>query len=226
MPAFKRKRNGGFSSGTKRHRQKAVTNWKRKVETVAKRAIAKANETLHYSLHLNNSVSSTETVLSLTAPPQGDSAGSRSGDSIIPKSIKIMYQVRGNTNDTYNNVRLVIFRYDDDTFPTIGNLFDTSIGYSSVTHPYKTTDVKFKVVYDRIHTVRLTQSDVAGVHVDSVYGVSNVYRQKIKLSSKRITFQPGTVTGTSKYYLLLVSDSSAPAHPDVTGFIRFFYQDP
>lgn len=148
-------------------------------------------------------ISTTHTVVDLTAVAQGDGEQSRDGDSI---KITGMYG-RGVLfwGDAVNMIRLTVIRWKCNSVPTAAQIYDTTaIGtnggmFSSFNHKYRDN---FVVISDKY------------VDIDSYHPYKQVI---IKAGAQpKTTFNGAATTGGNKLFLILSSDSSAAGHPSLT----------
>jgi len=102
-----------------------------------------------------------------TLVPQGDDAHSRDGRVIYAKTINWRAYFESALNTTGNTcgaVRLIIFRWDDDTQPTVGDVVTSA----SLTAVYNLNNVfKFKVLEDRMISLNSNYADTGGDAVPS-----------------------------------------------------------
>jgi hypothetical protein len=149
-------------------------------------------------------------IFDLSAITQGDTDLTRDGDSVNKEFIEINYQlVRG---DITNALRIVLFQYGLNSTPTPTDIW-TNLGSSSAPYGIIYPDAKqyVKVLEDRLYSV----GDVNTNIVDSI---------RLKLSGK-VQFASATTVGTSKLYLLAISDSAASSHPTIVGSSFLHFRD-
>lgn len=81
------------------------------------------NSELHYTYgtYTGQAISSSGSVFHLSAIPQDDTNYGRSGNSVMPRYLSVIVNLLAQEVDT---VRLLIFRWKDNSTPTISDLFE------------------------------------------------------------------------------------------------------
>lgn len=162
----------------------------------------KKNQELKF-IHTDHGVTSVDwsgTLYDLCSIAQGDTDGTRDGDTIMPTSLYL----RGSfvLGDNTNTMRFIIFRWLDSTTPAASDIFQGGLG--SLFAPYSPMNVdgraKFNVLYDQF--IKLGSGDNI-----------QLLDQTLSLAAKPIQYAAGTTTGTNKIYAVVVSDSGAASHP-------------
>lgn len=83
------------------------------------------NSELHYDYSsYNTTVDSTGSVYHLTAIAQGDSIAQRSGNSVLPRYLQIQFTLHNSEGNLFDTVRMMVFRWKDDSTPTIANVLE------------------------------------------------------------------------------------------------------
>lgn len=155
----------------------------------------------------------------LCIPAIGTADTQRIGDRITPVNINVLLRMAAATSDTYNMVRVIIIQAHDYAFVVATDIADVlnNVGAaaapeSQFNHDYRRT---YTVLYDRLKQV----STLAGSY-------TAVCRTTIRRKMRPITFAAGgTVTTGGGLYMIVISDSQATIHPDLTGSIRVEYTD-
>jgi len=167
-------------------------------------------------------VTTTLTIYSVTAIPQGNAQSQRIGDKVMPLRAKCLLQLYGSSTDIQNFVRVILFRFKPNnaagSFPlSTGVVLDHGAsGVSAETNsPYSfaNRDV-FTIVKDTI--VPMCYNGANGV-AEWVFDAA--------FPPVATVFTAGLTTGANQLFLMLGSDSSAAPHPTVTGVFRLFYTD-
>lgn len=188
---------------------------RRKLATVAtvKKMIA-FNHEKKYNNNTRNSlgVDNAGTIDAICQPSQGSSDTTRDGDAIVVKSIDLRFNVIG--GDATNFTRFILFQWKPDTSPIVGDILLSSAGLANVS-PYNHDNKQmFKILYDTSVATTLN-------------GPNAVTRRKLvfKGFNKKLQWQGGGAVGTNLIYLLMISDSAAASHPQVTYTCYSTYTD-
>lgn len=116
--------------------------------------------------------------------------------------------------DAYNKIRVVVFRWDDDTAPVPATFF--AGGYPTYVqtpwawpfHP------KMKILYDTKN------------YTNSTNRTNFFLRKYLSLKHKiRFTGSASTSGIKGRVYIFVCSDSSVAPHPTCTGYIRYLFKD-
>lgn len=147
---------------------------------------------------------------------QGLTDGERIGDSINFKRCFFKYTIVRAATESYNFVRVIIFQYKQNN--TVAPSTTTILNGSNPTYLSQYNyDNRFNyaILYDKIHSVN---NDRPAITVRS--------RTFNKWAKKKIQFANGTSTqGTNHMYVFVISDSTIPQGPQITGHFVFQYTD-
>lgn len=173
------------------------------------------NETKYFDKAASSSMTDQWTWVQLVLPTPGDAdAGDRNGDKIMPLHMEIRGAI--SYGDTYDTVRMVIFRVKSGTSSNSYFHYGSSAPNSySVYSPY-THDKRanIEVLYDRTLAVNSSGGNAVTIVKD------------LRLAKKKIQFFAGTSTyETGGLYLAFCSDSTIAPHPGFIYNIRTFYDD-
>jgi len=170
-------------------------------------------------------VSANPSFYQLTGINQGVDENARIGDTIHLKRFQFSYSVV--CGDEYNQLRLILFRWNQDTqatgIPTYAELMDTATTTDQLVQFYRWQGPKnYTVIYDKVHCLA-GDGTLSGTSVLSPWGPSSSFHVKKqlygkKLGSKIIKLDSGVVTGRNHIYACVLSDS-APAsliHPSIS----------
>lgn len=85
------------------------------------------NSELHYDYasYTTQNISSSGSIYHLSEVSQGDGVTHRSGNSIMPRYLNVQVRLQ-NSSTTLDTVRLLIFRWKDNSTPTIAELFENT----------------------------------------------------------------------------------------------------
>lgn len=152
---------------------------------------------------------------------KGDGPFSVSGNLMKPKSLTI----RGNlsTNQTFNSVRLILFRWKDASTPLTSGLLDqTSTVYAPYSAPYWVNVHKMEILEDRLIALKLRNN----VGEDNV---TFVMHHKFSLNSPAIQLPdaagPGLIAQMNGLYLLYISDDAVTSFPTITARSELRFTD-
>lgn len=179
-----------------------------------KREILKRNEKMYLQTTLAspNFIDNAGTVFNITNIPQGTTGvtdSQRVGDRIYLKSIELNLVVA--VADAFNYLRVILFSYTPAATPSPSNVLN-AVHYLS---PYQHDNRKnFRILHDELLCV-------------TTYEPTKAIMSKIigGFSDRSVQFQGGSVLGTNGVWLLMISDSSAVAHPAVSTQIKVNYSD-
>lgn len=152
---------------------------------------------------------------------QGTGENQRIGDKITPKKLRLMYALEG--ADDYNLVRVLVVQWRQTTASGAPTLSEVLTDNNSVYAPLGFYDEdhipsQCKVLYDKLHMLNGSTSSPIQAKV--------VRKTISKFKGKKIDFEAGsTNVGNNHIYVLMISDSTAIAHPSVTLNARFEYTD-
>jgi len=155
-----------------------------------------------YNGHIHNCIGS------LT---KGDGPFQASGNLIKPRSLV----VRGSfyTNQTYNSVRIILFRWKDASAPLPSGLLDqVSTAYAPFSAPYWVNVHKMEILEDRLIALKLRNN----VGEDNV---TFVMKHSFSLDSPAIQLPdaagPSMTPQMNGLYLLVISDDAIATYPAV-----------
>ena len=161
---------------------------------------------------------------------QGDEEGERQGDKVTIKSLSFrgcISVINGTVvnADGFNNVRMIVVKIPQPN--TNSPLLVTDIlqvqNYKS--HYKKKSDVKFKILLDKTYYMD-NQGFGTGASSDPKWQPVKSHQAtcNFKLTFPKgldVTYQAGTsVVFQNDIRVFLLSDSAAPGHPVITGYLR------
>lgn len=186
------------------------------VSSLVKKGVKKMSEWKFLTTYAYGGIDNAGSIVSLSDVAQGDTDNTRNGDSLFASSLGMRYHWVG--ADAYNTMRLIIFQWNQDDVPSVGDiLLDVGV-VSSCTENYNTDQAShYKIMYD--HTITATQA-VTG------QGYSGPFMaKKLRVPRSKIQFNGGGTVGTGKIYYLALSDSAAASHPSLLFTSRLNYRD-
>lgn len=206
----------------KKKRSKFAVKFRpRNMTSLIKRTILKMGEKKYVDGTGANNVSILGAMvdLGLAGIPVGDTQNDRTGIKIRLINFHMRYEcfIPAGSTDTSNTLRCVIFQWYDSAAP-LGQqvLFNVALGSFTVNSSYnKENAMKFRVLYDKRIYLSLEGTR-------NVAGKINMYGNKIPL--KDIIYLNASIP-KGQYFMLLVSDSAAVAHPTFTYEHRFSFYD-
>lgn len=186
------------------------------------RLLRRTIETKYHDASYDNAVTASGTIVAvpLTAIPLGTTDYERIGDKTTIRSIKIRLQFTIATGDAYNMLRLIIFQWypnSSQVTPVVSNILASIMGSSDSYLSFYVHDLQnqYHVLYDKT------------MYVDNVRNQQYTLIKKLKLkyAKKTLNFLAGTTEASNHVYVLLLSDSTAATHPEVSYFTRVWYDD-
>lgn len=213
-------------SGRKR-RKRRTTFQDRKIAKIASQ-VYEQKEAAEVELKLHDQeFQSTVGISGVTHLLSGIAVGTgyneRVGAQVLGKSLLFRYQLTA--ADVSNIMRVIIFRWFDDTSPTPGMVLE--VGPSSATiNPlspilYDNRD-KIQILHDNLHSL-----NISAVYYNAgatVYPRPQVDKMYIKRNMK-IRWQTDDTVDEGHIYALFVSDSTLVGHPAYHFYSRLRYTD-
>jgi hypothetical protein len=156
---------------------------------------------------------------------QGDTEGQRTGLEITPMSLSFVLRMTGEnplTSGDSNVMRVIVFRWFDNTFPTVNDLL-----YSNTTgifNGYKYIDIP--TVWNkkpRFQVLKDTRLSIDENSYDNVF-----YKMSHKFNRNAKIHYNGSATNAienKNIFYLIVSDSDVLPHPNFSGYSRLTYKD-
>lgn len=183
------------------------------VASIAKKQIRKTSEWKHFTGLTDISISTSGSITDISMVPQGDTDTTRDGDSIFASSV-IFRGVMTN-GDATNRVRVIFFQSKAKVI-TVSDLLIVTAG-AEVDSMYNTDNFQnFKILYDRVHYLQAPFSGAT---------VTKTVAGKVRLSSRKMQYEGGGVTGINKVYMLTISDSAAATHPTYKLLTKLNFRD-
>lgn len=182
---------------------------------VVRREDRKTSEIKHYDYGYLPTVSYAGDIQALTPVTQGDTDVTRDGDRLMPIKLSVKWLING---ETYSGlIRVIIFRWNDFSIPTVDDILQSTGSSYSVVSPYvRDKKSNFQVLQDRVYSV----SNNGGVEVRT-----GSYTSK-KLAKKQIEYVGGTATSAkNSFYSLILSDRVLASSPTMTAFTSLQYTD-
>lgn len=163
-------------------------------------------------------VNASGTLVNMTALIRGNgSVNSFEGDSVQPLSFLMRYGWQ--IADSYNYCRVILFQWNGASAPSVDAILDTTgtlLGTGAAPFAEKQWDTRksYKIYYDRVHLLDASHPE----SYEKVY---------VKLPNAKPTqFLYGTdVVQTGGIYLILLTDSTATAHPSIKYAAQLLYTD-
>jgi len=200
------------------------------VQQVVRKELAKQGDLKYADNALNNAaVSSSGTVLScLQNLVRGDQGlNNFDGSTITPNGLTVKYSL--NTNQSYNQVRVLCFQWMDSAVPTLAGIVQNNATNLGTISPVLITNRNYiRVLYDETHVLAPTAGVPDTLAINSIYGQGTAFGKfyipgkrlrKIRFNSGSNSVQDGNI------YCLLVSDDSAPSYPAINIYTRLSFYD-
>lgn len=187
----------------------------KKEKKQVKSIINQGRENKYLDVLIDASNLATGVVYSLADVPQGDTDTTRDGDQLVQRAMRI--KGRALVADTTNQVRMIVFRWKQNTVPVVGDILSASyIGtvYAPLSPYHHDGRSNFTVLYDKIFHV-------------GTYNIQKGFDTKwMNLRNNKQYFSAGAST-SSKHciYALVITDSTAVSNPNITFVSRLTFTD-
>lgn len=146
-----------------------------------------------------------------------------SGNMIKPQAITFKYFC--NTNQVYNNVRVILFQWFDATAPTVATVLQTTSNIYAVLSPVLiTSKPNIKILYDQTHTFAPTASGDTTILGEGIVPVQTVYIPGKRLRAVKFNAS-STARSSGDLYLLHISDDSLATFPAISWYSRVTFSD-
>lgn len=195
-----------FRKSRFRRRRGVYSIAKRAASKVLGRYIRNKVEVKYLSLNATTNPSYNGSLNVLSSISQGDTDSSRDGDACFLTSLTFHYSINVNTTATYNQVRVVLFRWNVSTdlaAATSAQIMDNP-GFSNTPLSNYVMDSqrqkRFKILYSKLHSVYSNGRSVINKAVH------------LKLKSK-LSFSGGSADARGHIYALFLSGDSPGANP-------------
>lgn len=222
MAGYKRRRT------YKRRGRKLGNRQKRQVKVL----IARRQELKYTAYTSSASVSSTS---SITGSPfdiaQGDTDTTRDGDRLqwcgTMEFMCHCINSSGALSDVYNNIRVIIFQWHPSSSPAVTDILlpGPSLVADCLSLYNHDTRQQYRIMFDKIFKTsgNANSSSTPGTNITA----TNIKKFRIKMRKTRkfAQYAGGTLTGTNRFYLITVSDSSAAPHPILEFSSKIFFRD-
>lgn len=194
----------------RKYRKRRYRRSNRSMYKTAERAIKnyeRKNVELHsHDNQFDTTVSGAGVMLHLTPIVVGDLESQRTGDEITLKSFFARLYISPDSADTYDTVRYILFRWFDETTPTVASVSTTDILQDSTVNPFlsplnRNNSKHMQVLLDRTISVNL---------VGTAERVIKIYK---KMHGKVYWKHNSTTKLKGHLYMALISDSSGLPHP-------------
>jgi len=155
------------------------------------------------------------TIADCTLVTQGDTDGTRDGDRLHLKSIRLRANCYGSAN-TY--VRFILFQWFSVSVPTVANVLYLSGAYSAINSPHNPD--KFPPDNNGEGKVLM---DVVFDNNSTTPRLLNFYTTKFPKDSMQFT--AGSTAGTNHIYLCTVSNVTSTGLPSLAWYSEFRFTD-
>lgn len=132
--------------------------------------------------------------------------------------------------DGFNTIRMVILQWHPNSTPTVSNILLLGpTGQVDINSHYNhDTRQQYKILHDKNYVmINGSPSSALSQNPNLQYqGVQNHrYTISLKRATKKVQYTAGTLTGTNRFYMILVSDSSVTPYPSIQFSTKIFYTD-
>ena len=216
MPGSRRNYGGSYGSRGGSFRNRTVRGFRggnslykpyrrggASVQRIVKRELNRRVEWKHFVISDNaRSITNTATIFSLTDVPQGSTDITRIGDKLNATTLDFRWSIQSAASgNTVQRCRLLVFQWNNDTDPTQTDIILVVAGLETKA-PYNTDrSAMYKIMYDKTVTV--------GEPATGWQLSTGLFRRKIKIPNKNVTYQAGSTTGQNKIWFLAISESSS-----------------
>lgn len=222
--------------------KKLSKNQRRQVKNIVQSEISPEMKNVIYE-EPATSVTSAGYLVDITAGiAKGLEDYERVGDTIKLKEMLFNYEVLMGqslifTTDTYNHVRIIVFRWYGQAgpaaLPTIGDVLSTTGLVTNVFKQYNQQNIDaglLRICYDRSHEIFSTPVYTGSVTqnfpgVDSTDGVMNKKLSLKKLGKHDVNWSDNATYGSNHIFLLAISDSTVSPHPEFEWSSTIRYTD-
>lgn len=219
--------NETFSKGANRRSNKMVSSDLKKKEIVTKAQVRSMIKSMtlsrdvlewnYFSVSANTvNVTFSGSTYPLIDVPQGDTDSQRGGDALSLISLEVNYGIYASTQT--NAVRVIVYQWlpalTAGSPPSATSLLLTTGSALSPFSPYSVDQhQQFHILYDETHSV-------------SVYEPLRLGQIKLKkFPMKSVQFVAGTASGSSKLFLLVISDDGVAAYPTFSFVSKAYFID-
>lgn len=225
MPTFTAKRKRRSRNKTMRRSRKITTvSLQRQVNTI-RRDLSKLPERKQITVPWTTSVGGTPLIYHMDQVSAGDGESDRSGLEITPTGLQFYLRFTGEnplTSGDSNVVRVIVFRWFDDVYPTATDiLYDNTAGIFTG-YPY----VDIPTVWDEKPKYQVLCDKRISIDENSYDNVFFGHKMSFKKNAKIVYKGPAsTDISTKNIFYLVVSDSTVVPHPVFTGYSRITFKD-
>lgn len=208
--------NKNYYGRRKRHGKKPSKRLTQQVNQILAAKEAKEVELKYRDREYTGSagIDTAGVILPLSDPQTGTSTSQLIGRTFLIKSILVRYQLF--VADSYNSVRVIIFRWNNNSIPTVPDVLE-DYSTSATAGPLSPIRIEnssnIQVLYSNIFAL---SQGVVDTSVDKLYIQKNI----------RAEYNDDGSKGIGHVYMLIVSDSIAVSHPTYTVISRCRYLDP
>lgn len=207
-----------------RRRRLNLYNLSKRITALSK-TTNKMIETKELTTPWTTSVGSTPLIYQMDTIAQGDTEVQRVGIEVCPKTLNFYLRLTGEnplTTGDSNVVRVIVFRWFDNTFPLATDLLYNNAAGAFTGYPYVdiptvwTAKPRFQVLCDKRIVLDEDNSDHA------FFKFNHKFRKGAKIHYSGSA--PTAIENKNLFYMI-VSDSSVVPHPIFTGYSRLTYKD-
>lgn len=225
MPVKAKATNKGYQIVNKKvnyKQPKSAIGIAKKAEQIAKKALKEVNDTeLKYSTTQLSALKPLETTAIMTNISnvvRGTASTQRIGDKVSGNNITFRYDIRIDTTQVYNFMRVIIFDWGGSTQftglpPVAGNILE----FADTNSPYKVNPAyQFRILYDKLHTVNTGGAPTV------------IEKGTIPLNNREYAWLGPNASdyGYRQVWMMLMSDTNTTANaPIFNGTIRFSFKD-
>lgn len=214
---MKRRNASAISRGVTKKRRTEDAKIARIAASVYAKKERQESELKYYDKEqVNNTISTSGTIFTLTDVSVGTAGNNRIGNKIRPKGLNLRFEFTANSSATYNSFRMIVFKMNSGV-PGVSNILDStaSAAYRHLSQISIDNSKRFVILADKTVTVSDTANlDIPAVVNDKLY---------IKLGGT-IEYTSAGGNEMNNIYMCVISDS-AVNFPEFSYTSRFRFTD-
>lgn len=193
------------------------------VGSIVDHRIASLKTVKYFELFSNiTTVSSSGTVVDLSAIPQGVAQLDRVADTVFIQNADIRLSVVTANADIYNLVRIIFFTWKVDSALSAPTIADILAFTGSTPLVYANFNFENRQMYGVLKDIVFNMS---GTSTNPTKNSQHYMEFRLPMSRRRIDYNLGSTSGTGKIYFAVMSDSAAVPYPVLNLNMRIWYMD-
>lgn len=180
-----------------------------------KKEVTKGKEKKYFNMSATGTVDWNGTITDMCLVAQGDADTDRDGDQLEIRSFELNYTL--SQGDATNQFRVIVLQWFPTSVPTVANIiFGSGAATAPIASYQHDNRFQFRILLDEV------------VSLASAAGTAALTRRHMLIGgfkTRKLQYVAGSTAGSDHLYMLLVSDSSASAHPGITYYAKLNYFD-